>query len=195
MKTEQKTAIENFQSVIPIELTVDISDGQQKTFNIEVKPLEGEKLLKHQKDLEKSFASNKKSKEDKKAVDKARKVFVRLKERHEDLAATISMLRESNKDGLNNEVIIDKIEKKELLEKELWNAEDALSVLIEDDAEMSEAEIIVIADKEMKKLFNLLVIKDDGLSDFMEKEKIGYTGMVHYIKRKIDEAVGNARNG
>ena len=189
--SKKKEPLKAFDAVMDIEITVNVANGVKKAFNLEVKTLGGAKLAKYSKDLAKSTSDNKTSKEEKKKISKAEKNLNRLTARLDDVEESISLLQENSGEDGQSEKILGFLAKKEVLQPKVWEAEDLFSELTENIEEVSVGETIVKADKEMKKLFELIVIKDDGLAAFMENEEIGYMSMTQYIKEKMEEERGN----
>jgi len=189
--SKKKELVKAFQSVIPLDIKIDIEGGVQKHFKLQVKALGGETLSKYSSDLKKSLSSDKKTKAEEKEIKKARKLSLRMGERLNDVEHTIQLLQENNKEGKNNELLLAALAKKDLLSEKTWDADDTLENLTEGMEEPSLGEIIIKSDKETKKLFDLIVIGDDGLGAFMKNESIGYTVMTKHIQEKMSEAQGN----
>ena len=189
--SKKKELVKAFQSVMALDIDIDIEGGVQKHFKLQVKSLGGEALSKYSNDLKKSLSSDKKTKAEEKEIRKAKKLSLRMNERLRDVEHTIGLLEQNNKEGENSQLLLDALAKKDLLSEKTWDADDALEILTEGMEEPGLGEIIVKSDKETKKLFDLIVVDDDGLGAFMKNQSIGYTVMTKHIQEKMSEAQGN----
>ncbi|MDM5272078.1 hypothetical protein PGH07_07790 [Sulfurovum sp. zt1-1] len=176
----------NFSLAIPLDITIDLPKGESETFSIEVQTLTEEMQHRYDAEVKKRFNVDSVSKERAKKLKKERQKLSRYESQLEDIVSEIELVSPESKDKK-----LDLLSQKRSLQDKVWKIEDAIEKMHENDPVDSDR-IKKDTEAVMKELYDLAVIDDGGLSEFMKDRSIKYADMVPYILQKREEAQGNA---